>query len=334
MAISFVAATEANSNTNGTSATVTAPAGITNGDVIIIAITTVTNTFSANTFTAPSGFTKVRTTETANGAELAQCIMKKVANSESGNYTVTWSQTAAAYKIACAVYRGATGAFLAEGSANEYLSSSPLSTPSVSNSNATSWRITVGSMGDPYDTVTALSTSEATRRAGGSAPPNDGGYYYGIQFYDSNAAVATGSHSRSFTGTGASTWAAIAWIGILEAGSATPASGSFAATLGAVSVAAAGEVHDDATVAMSLGPVTMDGTGAGQPEAGTGGFDLALSGVSMAFAAGVPVTGTMDATVLPSISIQAETRVFGIRVIPVERDESRVITVRSRGVDD
>lgn len=337
MAISFVAAAaDVKSSTNSTSAVVNCPAGVADGDVVIIAATTVTNTGSSSTFTAPSGFTVKRTTQTSNSFELAQCIMIKIASSEPSSYTVSWSQQSNMHFLSAVAYRGASGTILAENSATEATTASPLATPTVNNTDANSWRITVGSITDGAgDTPTSPTTNEVSRRAGGTTFSVDGtSYWYNQQFWDSNGAVATGNHSRTLSATSAPFWTAIAWIGLLEAGSATPASGTISSTLGALTASSAGEVHDDATMACTLGAVTFDGAGYGTPPAVTGTLAGTLGNIDASVSGATVPAGTLDCTVLPAISFQGETRVFGNRVITVEFDDSRIITVQSRGVDD
>lgn len=72
------------STTNTT--TITAPSGIVDDDVLVICISTDGNSF----FTFPSGFTVLNQGEGPSG-RCALGIAFKIASSESGNYTVTWT---------------------------------------------------------------------------------------------------------------------------------------------------------------------------------------------------------------------------------------------------
>jgi hypothetical protein len=337
MAISFVAATDTNSSTNGTSLSISKPSGVTSGDVVIIAVGITSNTFASQTVNAPSGFTKLNTTQSTNSNEVALCVMAKLAGgSEPASYTVTWTQTSNQYYAVCAAYRGATGTFIAQNAATEALTASPLSTPSVTNTNASAWRITVGYFADGAgDTVSAISTNETTRRgpASGGSVATDGGYYYGIQFYDSNGVVAAGSHNRSFSGTGASFWTAVAWIGLLEPGSATPATGVMSTSIDVPQMSGAGSVTVPGTLATSIDVPAFAGTGNGQPQASTGTMSMAIDVPTFSGVAAVPPIGTLATTVEVQVAFVGETRTFGVRVIQVDA-ESRTIRVQSRGVDD
>lgn len=338
MAITFVAAAEAHANTATSSIVVNKPTGTTTGDFMIMAVMACRGPGSVVAFTTPSGWTLVRAS--AADSEHKQAVYSRVAGgSEPSTYTVAWTGDSASRWIGIASYRGASGTILAENAATESGSASPLATPSVSNTQATAWRVTIGSAIDgTSDDVSAAtpSTSEVSRRAGGTAwALVTSGYYYCFQLYDSNGAIAVGSTSRSFSSTGpASFWSAAAWVGILEEGGATAVTGTASATVGPISPSLVGDVTDNATVAVQLAGVTQQFDGFGTPPAVTGTSAVQLNGVTPAFAGGVPPSGTMVMDILPQVTFLTETEVFGIRVIDVEAEESRIITVESRGVDD
>jgi hypothetical protein len=340
MAISFVAATDAHSNSSGTSLSIDKPAGAAAGDVVIIAVGTTSDSFSsAEVFTAPSGFTKQSTVNTTNGFEAALCVMSKILDgSEGSSFTVSWTPSSRNYTACAAAYRGASGTFLAQGTSNEMIETPPLSTASVNNTDAASWRITVGYFADGAEVGLSgsMSTNEVSRRApaSGGTIQNDSGYYHGMQFYDSNGAIATGSSNRSFTLSGASAWTAITWIGVLEAGSATPATGVVNATLPAVTGSLGGDVNVPGTLSCTLPSVTATGAGFGQPPPVDGSMAATLPSVTATADGGVPISGTLNAPIPIAFNGVGETRVFGTRVITVEADESRRILVQSRGVDD
>jgi hypothetical protein len=87
-------------NANTSSITVTAPAGIQNGDVLVA----LTYTGGAANITPPSGFLQIYNEQAANPQVT---INTKIASSESGNYTFTLS-TSRNTTAAILVYRNAT----------------------------------------------------------------------------------------------------------------------------------------------------------------------------------------------------------------------------------
>lgn len=335
MAISFVSAQEAHTETNGTSFSCSKPSGVAAGDVMVMVWATTTATYSSATVTAPSGWTKIRTSQDGTN-EVLQCVMMKIVDgSEGSSFSVSQSQTFDMCYIGIAAYRGATGDLIVENANTETVSSSPLATPTVNNTQSTAWRICIGNACSTTGTGTPQ-FNETSRRLGGTSwkLDGDGGtFYHCLQLWDSNAAIATGNTSKSFSASGTTDWSAVSWIGILEQGSAVTASGSLAMTLGGVEVASDGSVHDDGTMAATLGGVTMAMSGEGAPVPASGDMAMTLAPVQMDGAAGVPPMGDMSITLSSVMAFEGETRLFGIRVILVDADV-RTIIVPSRGVDD
>jgi hypothetical protein len=343
VAITFVAAASASSTSNTASATVNKPSGVTTGDVLVFVVVAAPNTSTSPTFTAPSGWTK-QSTVTITG--FSACIMSKIATgSEPSNYTATWNTTPQGWYGGISAYRGATGLFVAKSGATEnYGGSSPISTPTVNNTKSGSWRLAFGA-GQVNSNVNggapgAPSINETSRRWGGTSwllvetYGNGDTEHLSAQFYDSNGSIATGNTNRVFSSSGVSFWAGIAWIGILEAGTATPASGTMGLTLKRVTASGSGAVINNATMSTTLPMISMTGTAYGAPPDVDGPISATLPQVSPSINGLTDVRGTLDTIYAPVINIQAETRVFGIRVITVEDDTSRRIIVPSRGVDD
>jgi hypothetical protein len=92
-------------------------------------------------------------------------------------------------------------------------------------------------------------------------------------------------------------------------------------------------VVNPATMASTLGGASFVGDGFGQPPVATGTATSTLGGASASMSGATDVSGVMDAAILPLVSFQVETRVFGVRVITVDLD-NRTVVVPSRGVDD
>lgn len=88
----------------GTSATVTAPSGIQNGD-LLVALVFVTGGGASTVVTPPTGF-NVQSRQ--NSSATVFCFATKVAASESGNYTFAVSGTSSNTSAIVLVYRNAT----------------------------------------------------------------------------------------------------------------------------------------------------------------------------------------------------------------------------------
>lgn len=342
MAISFVAATSNSSASASSSAVLDKPSGVASGDVLVLWVAVNPATFSnVVSFTAPTGWTKIRTINSYDASTnhaIDSCLMVKIADGTEGStFSVALSASCALMKGCVAAYRGASGTILANTYGTDTDGTSPVSSGSVSNTQSTAWRITCGSAYVDSANTYAISSSESTQRAGGASwtGPNGSSRYIAGGLYDSNAAIPTGSTSKTFQhGGGGFSWrTGNVWVGILEEGGATPTTGSFSASLGQVTAAGSGEVHDDATMAMTLGSVTMSGAGYGAPPNVTGDAAMQLSSVVEDFTATQPVVGSMNMLVPVSMDFETETLIFGVRVIHVEADDRRII-VPSRGVDD
>lgn len=332
MAISFVAQTNFNSLTDGSSVVADCPAGVVSGDLLVMVVGLYEITGANVTST---GWTRVDAY--ANDIEDAAAVLTKVAGaSEPATYTVNFGASATARIGGIAAYRGAVG-LAAEAGSNEQGVSPPLSTPSVANGDANNWRIVFGyaaggsSNGNP-------SVNDGARRFGGTAwtDVKPGTSYWGvIQFYDSNAAIgSTSSQTRTFTTTGSAPWWAYAWIGILDEGGGTPVTGPIGVTLKNITGDGDGVVTDNGTMAMTLSSVTQGFLGFGTPPNVDGTASMPLQGVSINASGAIPVSGTMGMLIPVVFALGTETRSGGNRVIVVEADTSRRIIVQSRGVDD
>ena len=77
-------------NSFETSVTLTAPSGISDGDLLLIVVNTDSD---ATAFSLPSGFIRITPADGDKGPsdQVTQYIIYKIASSESGDYTVTWT---------------------------------------------------------------------------------------------------------------------------------------------------------------------------------------------------------------------------------------------------
>lgn len=334
MAISYVGvSTMWSSAASSTSFTINKPGGtLADGDLMVAFLAWSTGSTDTDlTATAPSGWTKQSEVFNAGDGWDSQLAVftRFYVSGDPATWSGSLSSTQAKIKVSgTTAYRGVQ-AVLAKGTSSAAYGTLSYSTATVNNTAANSWRI-VGAAYESGSLTYSMNTNEVQSRA--LFGDNNSGDNVQLRIADSNGTIATGNTSR--TCSRSQNWdASTSWIGILQPTTGTPASGDIGMTLGKPTVSATGEVHDDATVSMTLGGVTVAADGYGQPPVVSGTLGETLGPVSMDFTAAQPVAGAMDATVLPNIQINAETRAFGVRVIQVEADD-RTIRVPSRGVDD
>ena len=330
MAISFVAAGTAFSRIgSGTSFTLNAPAGVTNGDRMIAMVACFANG-SQKTVTLPSGWTLVKDVYYNNTDQIQLTVMtRQYATGDPASWSGSYSSSVLLCTADVAAYRNVQ-ALGASGTATAAAVTS-FSTATINNTTANSWRVVCGA----YVSLTTnytINSNETTRRALFAADDSGGSGATQAAIWDSDTtSVATGNTSRTVSRS-ASWSVAASVILMLQPTTGTPASGTFAQPLGGVTMAAAGTVVDNATLAMPLSGVSMDFPGYGQPPVASGTLAQPLSPVVMDLAGATEPRGTLDMAILPNVEFSTETRVFGNRVITVEADD-RTIVVPSRGVD-
>ena len=141
--------------------------------------------------------------------------------------------------------------------------------------------------------------------------------------WDSNGTVSTGSHSRTISRSAVWT-SSVAWIGILEANTTT-LTATFAASMPLPTMSATAQLGYAAAMDVDMPSLpTVSMAGIASPPSGT--LDaLVLPVVSIA--AAHHASGTLDVVAAPVVNIVTETRKFGIRVVTPEA-ESRTVTPR------
>lgn len=337
MAISFVGvSTMWSSSASSTSFTINKPAGtLADGDLMIAVLTWTTGSTATDlSCTVPSGWTKQD--EIFNGGDgwdHQMCVMTRFyVSGDPSTWSGTLSSTQAKVKVSTvAAYRGVQSIAVKGTASVAGPSTTSYSTATVNNPSASNWRFVCAGY-ESSSLTYSMNTNEVTSRALNGDSNSGSADFIQLRIADSGAAIATGNTSRTVSRSAAFD-ASTAWIGILAATTGTPATGDMAMTLGRPTVSAAGEVHDDATMSMTLGAVQIAADGFGTPPVVSGTMGMTLSPVTADGAGTLPVSGSMDMLMLPRIQINTETRVSGVRVIVVEA-EDRVIRVPSRGVDD
>ncbi len=329
MAVSFVASgTTFSATSSSTSITINKPAGLADGDVMVAFVAFNTGAGVQRTVTC-SGWTVRQNAWFDTGTTEVQVTMltRSGLASDPASWTATVSGSVSNRISAVSAYRGVqTISVSANGTTG---SGSSLSTGTVNNTLANAWRVVCGAYSSGTTNYT-ISSNETTRRSLVSA--DDGGTPVEGALWDSNAGIVTGNTSRTVSRS-ANWQCAAATIILLHPSTGTPASGTWASTLGHVSSEADGEVHDDATVSATLGAATAAMDGYGQPPVVTGSFACSLGAATASASGGTDVIGTMAGSIGVQADTVGETRAFGERVIRVERDD-RTIRVESRAVAD
>jgi hypothetical protein len=319
------AATPYTATGSGTTFTLNKPAGATAG--MRLYATVACWTASQRTISA-TGWTHLNTQFRAVSSDGLQVtvLTRYVESGDPASWSATASGTVALRVAGVVAYSGvqSTGNRNGNTAGNGVTT---VSTGSVTNETADSWRLVCGayySGSANYD----IESNEAQRRwiaeaVGGSDAVQ-------AASWDSNAGVATGSHSRTVNRD--AVWSIAAGIIVLLTPSAgTPASGDWAGTLKKPVAAADGEVHNDAVAEAELPGLSAALEGEGQPLEGEGGFTAGLGPVVAAVEGGVEPQGTLAGLLPLTVSMRGETRLFGVRVVNVDADD-RVIKVQSRAV--
>lgn len=331
--ISFVAsATPWSSSSSGTGFTINKPSGVAAGDLMIALLSFAPGEGNPQrTVTVPSGWTKQNDVY-ANGPDDFPnqiCVMTRQATaSEPSTWSGSISSSSPLRMSGTVAYRNVLG-ILAKGTSSKSGGSS-YSTATVNNTKAGSWRVTLAAY-ESGSTSYNLNTNEVTSRVfGGDSSSNDAGQ---IRMADSNAAISTGNTSRTVSRS--ANWScSTSWIGILELLAGTPGVAEVDVTLGSISTGADGEVHNDAPLDADLGGIAVAMDGYGVPPDLDGPLEVQLGQLGVAVSGGTVVRGSVDTLLPVSVDIVGETRFFGIRVIVVEFDDSRLIRVQPRAVED
>ncbi|MFF8831374.1 hypothetical protein [Streptomyces sp. NPDC015131] len=330
MAISFVSQAGTSETTSDTSYTLTKPASIQADDLLIGVLALYPgDSGSQVTVNVPSGWTLVRTTYRSGSNPHQVTVMKKTA---TGSEPSTWSGSLGSSETIkmslVAAYRGADAAadqFVAEGGGTGAQDGFSMSTATVNNTDSSAWRVTVAgaTSADAGLGGASFTSNETSQRRNTSQ--ESGVLRLNLALWDSNGAVSTGNTSRTIDRTWS--WTAAAnWIGLIKpANTAPPSSGSIAVEAPGPTAAASGTVTvQGALAATAPAPAAVV---SGYHEIPADGSIAATAPVPVSdITAGVPVTGSMAVSLMPTVAIAAETRVFGDHVLVID-PESRTVVV-------
>lgn len=329
MAISFVASSSWTTNSSGTGFTIQKPAGTVSGD-LMVAIVAIQLFPSATTVTItnPSGWSTQDSVSSPPDLQIR--VMHRVAGSSEPS---SWNGSISASRIQrvtiCGTYRGST--FITPKGTSSIGGATTLNTATINNPASDDWRMVFGA----YVSSTAnytIGSNELTQRKIDQAVNGPDGYTSAIQagLWDSGGTIASGNTSRNIT-RGAVWESAASWIAIMQPDD--PAvDGTLSATLSKPTMTASGSIGYDGTLAAtlpSMPAVSMSGIST-PPE---GPLDvLVLPVVSMSGA--TAASGSLVVLAGPTVTLNGETRFFGVRVVTPERElEKRITTPRLGAVD-
>jgi hypothetical protein len=288
MAITQVGSATSNSSAGGSNIAVTKPTGVASGDVLIAfgATTETTPYFD----TVPSGWTQFESSATGDtpGLFRASAWYKVAGGSEPSSYT--WGSSGASgagapLVVLIAAFRGVDNTTPIDASSEVAggTSSEPSNSAAAITQTDTGRQFFMRASREDSSTIPQYSTAAS----GWSFNAQDGAFSggsvsYGIGFFLADSDSGAGARNDPAVSCTASETDNVYILGALKA-EATPATGTFDATLGNVTQAGAGEVHDDATIAMQLGGVGVDFNVTHFPPA-SGDITFQLSNVTEAFA--------------------------------------------------
>lgn len=301
MAISFVSMTSSTSQTDDASLQIVKPSGIASGDLMIAAIATFPGQHEEQvTTTPPAGWTLHLSIHEMGGDYPCQLdIMYRVATgSEPSTWNGTFSENQVVEATICCAYRGVTGGI--DTVDNSVGSATSVSSGSITNSDASNWRITIGAYASSTINYT-IDSNEVTEREIAGIKKSSINEAVQLGFWDSGGSISTGSHSRNVTRD--AVWsAAHAVVGILSASDLT-SSGTMDMSIPLTQVAMAGEA--------------------------TGGtLDTVIPLTVVAMAGAQTTSGTLAGTVTPVMKLIGDNdnpaSPTGIRVVRVEAEKRRL----------
>lgn len=314
MAISFVASAGWNESNDDTSYVLQKPSGVASGDLMlaVLGLDLANDGGNDTTVTPPTGWTVLSDQYSSPNHQMV--IMTRTAgSSEPGSWNGSLGSGRGPKASAVAAYRGVSG--IADDNDNTTGSATSISTGSVTNPTATSWRVVLGAYSSASVSST-LSSNETTKR---QAAENSN---VEVGAWDSNGTIATGSTSRNMT-RGATWESAAVYIAILSATAGANVDGTLSGTLKIPTVNSwAASISYSASMSVVFPSMpSMTASGIATPPAGP--FEVSILPVMEATGA-TAAAGAMTIDAGPVVNIVAETRKFGIRVVTPEA-ESRTI---------
>lgn len=211
MAISFVASSYTEENSNDTSFVLTKPTGVASGD-LMLGFLSLNVAGSQVGVTPPSGWTLVRIVHQADDYPVQIAVMKRLAG---GSEPASWTGSIASAKdvklMSVSAYRGASETLIGEGGASTGSDASYSSATVNNTAGGAGWSVVAAT----YNSYTygAWSVSTLTERLDDSH--NNGSDYIVFVLADSNGSMTSGNKSYTINKPTSGMDSSASWHGIL-----------------------------------------------------------------------------------------------------------------------
>ncbi|MFF8831373.1 hypothetical protein [Streptomyces sp. NPDC015131] len=320
MAISFVAAEEDGGTANTDTLTIAKPTGL-QVDDIMVAFTS----SNLQTVTAPSGWTQHDSDDATSGAAFRNYVFYKVATSgdvAASNFTFTVPGATSPLVGAIAAYRGVDTDSPIHGSALTH--STTAQNQAGPNISTTSRALVLH-----FRTVREDSTTHVTFTASGVTERFDVGnngatISYAMALYDTGSSVAGGTQNGiTINGSAAPTDGMSRTIGLREI-----TEGPLAVTAPSATSAASGTVTVEGTLTATA-PMPSVAFAAEHIVPAEGALAVTAPAPQATINVASDVFGSMAVSPSPTVSITAETRPFGGRVISIAPEDRTLRAKRS-----
>src|SRR5579883_1320235 len=146
MAIAFRAATSLTNSTTGTSHSITAPAGLQDGDLLIVTIAV--RGLSGSPVGTLSGWTLLNGPQLFQGTNNFSWTYYKIASGEPASWTFSWAGGNGVMIYVCAAYSSVDNTTPIDASGFSHGNSSPLTAPSISPTGSSDMLVFVGASRD------------------------------------------------------------------------------------------------------------------------------------------------------------------------------------------
>ena len=287
-----------------TNTVVTAPASISDGDILVCAIVGAAQT-TAPTITGPTGWTAFGTaTSVLDGGSFnaKYWLFWKRAASESGSYTFT--HTTASTQAFLAAYSGCIASGTPLGAtANNVGSNNTATGLSITTTAANSWLLYFehcwGDSAQSAPTSPVMTTDL------------NGAIVFASHLLFASAG-ATGNVTQNNGNSTADPWAT-RMVELLAATGGGTSTGTLSATLGAATLAGTGNIPARGTASNTLGVATLAATGTVANQVFSGSFNQALGALNATLTGKVTTGGTAAGTLFPLTLVgtgNVATRVF------------------------
>jgi hypothetical protein len=207
--------------------TINKPSGVISGDLLLATVSCVVSV--GTTITAPTGWTIANQTSRVNGEDgITSAVLYRVAGgSEPTSWTdgsMSGGTLGKARVTQCSAYRNvSTSTPILASSIGSSATSTTMTTPSVTNTNSTAWRVCAFG-GQAHLANHNWNGGDTSERSDAFSADSGGEGSIALSMSDSNGPVSTGSYTRSSSfESGNSFYAGTGWMGFLNPLPSAPA---------------------------------------------------------------------------------------------------------------